>query len=509
MSADSTHPLYDAYADKWVKLSDCYAGEDRIKERGTKYLPPTAGMEIDGIGAGQDGRTAYDAYVKRAVFHDFIRQAVEAMVGVMHREPARIEVPKEMEPLIKNATADGESLQMVLRKINEWQLLYGRAGMLAEAPNGLADALPHIALYAAPRIINWDDGIRAQGKQRLEFVVFDESNFERQSDFQWEYRNRYRVIAMSDVAASFQQHDQSDPTAAATYQVAVLGPDERDIHGANWVSPMYRGQALDEIPFVFVNTKDMVSSPDDPPLDGLANLALAIYRGEADYRQSLHMQGQETFVIIGAEMDQPGNEETRLGNGARLVLPKDGDAKFVGVSAAGLMEQKDAISNDKMQAGEMTSRLFDSTGTSYQSGDALRIRVSAKTATLRSIAGTGAEALAEMLRMIARWIGADESKVLVEPNNDFADTTAAGRTLLELVQAKQLGAPLSLESIHRYTVQQGLTVLTYDQEKALLDKEEPVDPLAGIGGAAGGVLGASTGGDPVSRGADDDGDDDE
>lgn len=506
MAVDNKHPNYTTRLPDWEQMGECYAGERIIKQRRTKYLPPTTGMVLDGIEkTGPDGgKEAYDAYLARAVFPDFVKQGIEAMVGIMHREAARVEVPEVMKPMLENISGTGESIQMFLRRMNEWQLLYGRAGILVDVPTGqtVDKAKPYLSLYAAPRIINWDDGARIEGKQHLEFVVLDESDDERTAGFEWEFKNRYRICQMSGSIPTNNELPPPNPVNNATgvYRTAKVEQNDADLTNAAWTNPSLGGKTLDAIPFIFVNTKDLASSPDDPPLLGLSNLCLAIYRGEADFRQNLHMQGQDTFVIIGAEDEK----KTRLGAGARVSLPRDGDAKFVGVGADGLQAQKEAIDADKAMAAELTSRLFDSTGTSYQSGEALRIRVSAKTATLRTIALTGAEALRQALVLMARWMNVSEAeieKIVVEPNTDFADTSAASRTALELQQAKTMGFPLSQKSLHRFAAQQGLTVLTFEEEQAEIEKEPPpVPPQAGIGGQAAGGLGRATGGARVKRG---------
>ena len=90
------------------------------------------------------------------------------------------------------------------------------------------------------------------------------------------------------------------------------------------------------IPFVFINSKDLSTIPDKPPLDSLARLALAIYRAEADYRQNLFMQGQDTLVRIGSTFEQDDeNKAVRMGAGARLDMPVNGDAMYIGVSGKG------------------------------------------------------------------------------------------------------------------------------------------------------------------------------
>lgn len=506
MAVDNKHPNYTTRLPDWEQMGECYAGERIVKQRRTKYLPATEGMILDGLDkAGPNGgKDAYDAYLTRAVFPDFVKQGIEAMVGIMHREAARVEVPEVMKPLLENISGTGESIQMFLRRMNEWQLLYGRAGILVDVPTGVTidKAKPYLSLYAAPRIINWDDGARIEGRQRLEFVILDESDDERTAGFEWEFKNRYRVCEMSSAIPTNDAMPPANPVSNAdgVYRTAKVEQNDADLTNAAWTNPAIGGKTLDFIPFIFVNTKDLASNPDDPPLLGLSNLCLAIYRGEADFRQNLHMQGQDTFVLIGADNDP----KTRLGAGARVSLPRDGDAKFVGVGSDGLQAQKEAIDADKAMAAELTSRLFDSTGTSYQSGEALRIRVSAKTATLRTIALTGAEALRQALVIMARWMGVSEAeiaKIVVEPNTDFADTSAASRTALELTQAKVMGFPISKKSLHRFAAQQGLTVLTFEEEEKEIEAEPPpLPPQAGIGGQAAGGLGRATGGTRVKRG---------
>ena len=51
--------------------------------------------------------------------------------------------------------------------------------------------------------------------------------------------------------------------------------------------------------YQIINSCDVVSDVDDPPLLDLGNACMTIYRSDADYRQNLFMQGQDTFVTIG------------------------------------------------------------------------------------------------------------------------------------------------------------------------------------------------------------------
>jgi hypothetical protein len=206
-------------------------------------------------------------------------------------------------------------------------------------------------------------------------------------------------------------------------------------------------------------------------MDGLAKLCLAIYRGEADYRQNLFMQGQDTLVRIGAQGDE--DDTVRTGAGARIDVPLGGDAKYIGVSSNGLPEQRQALENDYKRAVQKSGQLLDATSRAKESGDALRIRVAAQTATLPQIAMTGAAALERVLRSLAEWYGANPDDVKVTPNLNFTEADLNGQTLVQIMQSKGLGAPISEESIHEWMQDQGFTKQTYEEEQKRLAGEEP------------------------------------
>lgn len=475
MAMNDKHPLYSEFSLDWQTMRDTYRGERVVKEKAQLYLPATMGMHADGMNPNAPGYNAYQAYKMRAVFHDFVAEAVEAAIGMMHQKPPTIELPDALEPMRQKATINGEPLEHLLRRINEQQLVTGRLGLLLDFPTNptTEQTTPYIATYMAEHILNWDDGATEELSvmPTLNLVVLDESNWQRENSFTWKFKNKYRVLTLGSLAAN---------EMAGVYGVGVYEETSSNFSEELQKAPSVRGKTLDKIPFVFVNTKDIVARPDDPPLLGLAKLSLAIYRGEADYRQNLFMQGQDTMVIIGGGDD----DDIRVGADAILRLPISGDAKYVGVSSQGLAEQRQSLENDKMAAANKAGELIDTRSKQKESGDALGIRVAAQTATLNQIALTGAMGLEKLLRIAAKWVGADPDKVKVTPNLDFVNDEMNSKTLVELMTAKRMGAPLSLQSIHNNMQEKGLTQLTLEEELALIMDE---DPLAG---------GTDAGGDP-------------
>lgn len=468
MAVDSKHPKYNEFLPDWTMMHDVHKGERKIKEEGDTYLPVTSGQEADGLNAGQAGQKAYSAYKKRAAFSDVVRSAVEAMVGVMHHKPPVIELPAVMEGMREHATLKNESLEMLLRRINEWQLITGRLGILLDvADNSPVGTLPYVAMYQAATILNWDDGQTGDPlKQNLNFVSLNESENQRVENFEWEFVRRHRLLILGD------PQDNEGANEGAIYQVAVVEGEQSQFDASLLVTPSLAGKPLDQIPFVFINAKDIVPDPDAPPLLGLANLALTIYRGEADYRQALFMQGQDTLVVIGAVEEK----SYRVGANASIQLPggPGNDAKFIGVDSSGLTEMREALENDKKMASEKGGQLMDTTSREKESGDALKIRVAARTATLNQIVLAGAFGLETLLKMAAVWLGANPDEVVVEPNLDFADDELLGKTLVEYMTAKSMGAPFSLESIHNLMREKDLTKLEFKEEIAQIEEEEPL-----------------------------------
>lgn len=461
MSLKTTHPQYAEKVEAWTAMRDFYKGEGKVKDAGVTYLPPTAGMVLDGMEPNNIGYKLYQAYKDRAVFPDYVKEGVEALIGLIHQHDAKIELPERMQYLLESATVDGESLMMLLRKINEEQLISGRIGLLVDLPKDPdpSNPQPFISMYVAESVTNWDDGASIAGINNLNMVVLNESGMVRDG-FTWKFTEKYRVLELRE----------------GLYEQGAF-------EGDNYVQeamqiPMLRGKVLNKIPFVFINSKDLISTPDNPPLMGLGQLCLSIYRGEADYRQNLHMQGQDTLVTVGGIRNPnsvPGQDDdaVRVGAGSRIDVEMGGDAKFIGVSSTGLSEQRNSLENDRKRAEFKAGQLIGNQSLKNESGNAMLARLAAQTANLNQIALSSGEGLQTALRHIAEWMGEDPKKVKVTPNTEFTNAASNAQELVYLMTARSLGAPLSMRSIHTSLKERGYTQMDYDEEMKLVKKEGP------------------------------------
>lgn len=494
-------------------MFDTNEGQRHIKSKTTIYLQATSGMTALSANPkvlSDEGLALYTAYLQRAFFPDLVKETVRALTGILDREPANIELPAALEDMRQTATSKGESLDDLLIQMHMNQLLYGRLGVLADVDPGRD--LPILIQYPAPQCLNWDDltetgtgqqiqdGKRSEAIRRLMMAVIDESRYERDTGdrFTWNLVSRYRALTLGD-------SDQ----AIYTSQV------ERDGNFQAPVVPTIRGKSLDKIPFVFVNTTDLATKPGEVPLINLANLALAIYRGEADHRSALFMSGQDTLVLTGVDLSASDGEnpsaDTKpiIGSGAFLSLPDaDADAKFIGPDSQALAEQRTSLENDYTRAGEEGIKLMSS-GAGTEAAETLRIRVAARTATLQTIAMTAASGLESILRICAEWVGADPDEVRVEPNLDFIDESNDPGELVKFAVAKKAGTPLSWKSIHGWMRQKDLTEMTFDEELEQIALEDDIEQLAGTDDGLGeDDVDDNMGGQP-GQGNIDDGDDED
>jgi len=472
----SKHPQWDRQNKRWMLMDVAYEGEDVVKAAETTYLPATSGMENDDMGTGKPGKKRYDAYLQRAVFPDLVSDAVSAMVGVMHRKPPVFEVPKALEPMLEEFSNEGETAELFLRRINEGQLVSGRLGLLLDMPETPDPSKPqlYVAMYGALAVINWDKGRRDKdGIFETQLVVLDESEQIRTDSFSWEENESYRVLSINETVDT----EDKETKGPKAYHVGVFteGGNGTGFVQSDMIAPTLRGQTLEQIPFVFVNSKDNLPDTDKPPLLGLADLAMTIYRGEADYRHALFMQGQDTLVRIGW-MD-PGDDEedgNRAGAGAVIDVQQGGDAKYIGTNSQGIPEMRMALENDKKAGANKAGQMLDTTSRAKESGDALKVRIAAQTATLVSVALSGAAAMERILKIAAEWQGLNADEVSVVPNLDFADDELIGKAVVDWMTAKTLGAPISNKTIHALMKKHEITELDYEAELEEIEDEVPL-----------------------------------
>lgn len=395
MPVNTRHPDYIEYMDEWRQMRDCLRGHVAIKTAGPTYLPMPSGFKAQSDG----GRDMYRAYQSRARVPSWIGRMMLGMTGLVHRVDAKITMPDSMQYLWENATPDGLPLEALHRRITWEILLTARYSLLAD----VIDGLPYLAGYHVENMINWDKS------RNSPFYVLDESAMVREG-FTWIKRDRHRVLHVEDGRYVQYEYDGED--------------------NSEKIEPRKRGAGgfLDFVPITVMNSRDLSLEMAEPPLIGVARAVVASYQLDADYRHQLYMSGQETLFTFGAP------PPTVIGAGVAHEMPENARAEFVGPSGSGIDRHRTAIDDTKEDAIQEGAALF-SGQSGQESGEALRIRMAATTATLNTISQTSAQGLEMSLRHAAIFLGEDPEKVTVEGNRKFVDATMSSTDAAALVKS--------------------------------------------------------------------------
>lgn len=462
-AVESTHPDYDDRITEWQMMRACHRGTKAIKDQGRAYLPMPSGFSSQPDGGTGD----YAAYMARARFPDILQFVLSGMVGLIHRKQGQIDLPSGLEPMREQITAGTKTtLDVFYARVTRELLLQGRFSVMTDvAPEEegrpARSDMPFLAGYQAEALTNWDEA--------GSLFVLNESGLQRDG-FQWIDGKRYRVLRLD----------------GGVYSVEIWedGVDRT-------VNPIARGRKpMTEIPFVVAGPLDLQIKPEGSPLIGVAEAMLAMYRLDADYRHQLYNSGQETFVVLNIDK----NQKLPTVLGSSVVLGFEGvnvDAKYVSPTCDGIDAHRIALQDERANAVAAGTKLFDSEQKSAESGEALRLRLGAQTATLTTVAKTSAALMERALRFAAQFIGADPNAVVVKPNLEFVDQildATSAKALMEL----WVGNAISYETLFENYQRGGLIHpdRTIEEETAEIDSGHAPPDVTPPGGAvaAGGAF---------------------
>ena len=428
------HPsLTPQRREEWDLMRCAMEGEATVKSKQAKYLPMPTGF----ASAADEGSALYRCYVNRARFPELLAPSVGAMIGIIHGQEIKIEVPSSLEYLWENADGRGLPLEAFHRRITRELLVIGGYSVLVDFEKGGGD--PWLAGYNRDTLINWDD----------DWFLLDESSMVRKG-FVWEQVEKYRLLNLDGLAY-----------AAMLYGGENDEGEEIEVRG--------RGRrVLERIPFDVANAMDLSPKIEAPPLIGVANAAMSIYRKSADQEQSLYMSANPTLVAINGEAPEAvGAGVVHEMSGVEGQTP---DLKYVEATNSGIKERREEMAADREAAVMAGARLFEQTTGNAESGEAKRLRYASETATLTSIAQSSCMLLERSLRNAAMIIGAPEDDISVQCPADLMDRTMSPQDFAALFGVYNQGG-MSWETFFANGQQGGIfsTEQTADEEQKLLD----------------------------------------
>ena len=465
MSTDKVstlHPLYEANIFTWRQVRDCVEGEAQIKRRDEVYLPmPSAMLDYNApspsIGSSSSGsienkdkninkalnpnyhtNAPYMAYKTRAHFPDITGFTLRGLIGIATRKDATIKVSSKLDYL------EGTLEESYTEILNE-NLQTGRVPVLVDINNNLIT----LNINTAESLINWKE----DDNGNLILAVFeefaeDESVYESNTT---DYN--YRVLTIED----------------GKYTVTVYNGEGVVVTPA--VVPTYFGKPLTEIPLVIIGSTNLTQDPDIVPLGSISSVALQIYMKSADLSQAEFLTCNPTLIFTGVTAD---NVPKAIGSVIGVALPdSDMKAEYTKTDTAGLNHVMDHIERLFEQAAAYGSNLLGVGKSSggVESGEALRLKQTANSATLQSVVTTTSNGLQECLRIIGDWTGTGEEALEFEAVKELVDLMLSAQEVTSLVNAWMAGA-ISKESLGDVLRRMGLFIdnrTTEEELQAILE----------------------------------------
>jgi hypothetical protein len=387
-SVSSFHPSITAIRrNEWRLCRDAIDGEGAIKARGEQYLiEPTGYSTLETA----PRKAAYQSYISRAMFPNWMAASVGAMIGIIHGREINITMPDAMMYLWENADGDGLPLEAFHRRITREMLVIGSYAVLTDAPRDGGD--PYLAGYRRDRVINWDK----------DWWVLDETRI-RRDGFAWEQLERYLVLGFGEAGYTPLLLDEAGD---------VIEQIEVRARG---------GGMLPRIPFVIGNALDLSPRIEAPPLIGIARASLDYYQLSADQRIALYMSANPTLLAVNGDAPQVvGAGVVHEMRGAPGMEP---DLRYVEADNGGISERRTEMMGAQQQAVMAGARLFEQTAAGQESGEAKRLRYASETATLVSVAQNSCLLLERALKNAAMIMGLSEDDIVVEAPSDLMDRT--------------------------------------------------------------------------------------
>jgi len=431
MPVNSTNPEYELFDDMWLKCRDAVQGEEKVKSRGTRYLPQLTGQDTD----------EYNAYKKRAFFYNATSRTLDAMSGAVMRKPPVIEFPKQDR--LKKITDKGNSIQMFSKNVLEELLTTGRAGILVDMPmeGDAATNECYLSYYRAEDVINWKTEFM-DGEERLIMVVLKEYYDKEKDDFETEKKERIRVLLLED-STYFQR----------IYLKSEGRDDKNDWILDEEIVPKRKGATLDFIPFILANHKEITTEIIKPPLLDLVNINLSHYRSAADLEHGRHFTALPTAVFSGF----PESNTYRIGSSIAYVS-EDPAAKafFLEYTGQGLGSLEKALEQKEYMMAIIGTRLLDVPKKGVEAAETYKMRNLGETNILTSISTVLGDIVTQCLRIVEYWEGTGTElnmNILATFNLDFDATMLDSNQITALVKAYQSGA-ISWETLF-YNLKRG------------------------------------------------------
>lgn len=458
MPVETLHPKYSASKRKWRRCRVVTEGEDAVKDAGEEFLPRLSGQSDQ----------EYAAYKARATFFAGTSRTLQALIGMVFRNPPVVKFPdlSTFPSFLAEITRDRRSLESFAKEAIGEVFALGRFGILVDMfDEGTA---PYLAGYSAESIRNWRTQV-VNGREEYDLVVLEEPHAEPEDEFDTKQSCRLRVLQIVDGVyqqSIYHKRSTRDKTTGSEWVLAET------------LVPLVRGQPWPFIPFVVCGVHNLASCPETPPLHDMAVVNLSHYRTSADLEHGRHYTALPTPWAAGFDTKR----ELYLGSSVAWISDEpNARCGFLEFTGQGLSALENAAKEKQQHMAILGARLLDSEKMAAEAAETLKIRRSSETNVVASAADTVGEALETVLEWCALWLGAPVEGIEVELNKEFLDLDISEGLMRALMEAVQAGM-VSWDT-YFFNLKRGQIIppqVEMDVERELIAQGGPMSPLTAV-----------------------------
>lgn len=395
---------------------DLWAGPERVREQGPKYLPKAPGETAE----------AYRERLERSVYFNMFGAAVEGLVGFVFRKDPELgdDVPTVIADQWENLDLAGTHGDVFLRDLLQDAMIAGHAAILVDYPatdgqqtredEMLGGIRPYWVPIKKDHILSWRETV-VQGTTVLQQVVIKDCRMVPDGQYGEKEQTQYRVFVR-------------DPDGIVRWRVEEVTKDNRVLVVSEGVCA---NQV--EIPIAEVVTSGREGRfCSKPTLADVAYLNIAHYQQWSDYATSIHKTCVPIFTAVGfGEQNGP----LVLGPNTSLVSTNaNAKAAYVSHDGASLASCKQALDDLVRAIADMSLSMLASEKRAAETARAKEIDKGATDSKLAVTARGLQDGAERALGFHARYLKLDDGGS-IEINREYTDQTMPPELLTAYVGA--------------------------------------------------------------------------
>jgi hypothetical protein len=400
-----------------------------------QYLRPS-----DGMRRSEHGYQRFCDFIYRAKYYPYPQETRDQALGMIQNEPPIIELPAQLEFMRDNATANYESLEKVMSITNSEQMVTSRVGLLLSV-TGDSNAPYNIYFYKAETIIDWNVKLNEDGEKEADWVVLETGD---KVDDKPVYQVLY--IEQDGFYAMYKTTNKDS-------EYGVYGMNDDEMIPESWVQPRVKETPINKIPFVVINVQRLGYEFEKPFLEPLSDASVKLFQASARLEDNLEWGGKSTLFTQNYAMGK--DERVVVGNGAvNKTSAESANAHYATAGVDGIEPSRKDVEEKKKDCSDLGVDLVNQ---GVESGVALAARTNIKTASLKTLAKTGAEGTEQLLKIGSEWIGANPDEVNITANTSFSDPQYTADDLVKMSMLVRNG-DMSKEAFFNILKKMGLTI---------------------------------------------------